>query len=55
MLLIKTELFFGITKEKLLDEFNSLELPDVTKIKLNNNEFSVKYRILVTEKEHKFR
>lgn len=46
--------FWDDKGEKLLDEFNSLELPDVTKIKLDNNEFSVKYRILVTEKEHKF-
>ena len=40
-------------KEKLIDEFESLELPDVTKIKLDNNEFSVKYRILVEEIDKK--
>ena len=43
--------FWDDKEEKLIDEFNSLELPGVTKIKLNNNEFTVKYRILVEEKE----
>ena len=47
-------IFWDDDKEKLIDEFESLELPEVTKIKLNNNEFSVKYRILVEEKEKKF-
>lgn len=46
--------FWDDDKEKLIDEFESLELPDVTKIKLDNNEFSVKYRILVEEKDKKF-
>ena len=35
--------FWDDDKEKLIDEFESLELHDVTKIKLDNNEFSVKY------------
>ncbi len=46
--------FWDDDKEKLIDEFESLELPEVTKIKLDNNEFSVKYRILVEEKDKKF-
>ena len=46
--------FWDDDKEKLIDEFESLELHDVTKIKLDNNEFSVKYRILVEEKDKKF-
>ena len=46
--------FWDDKEEKLIEEFDSLELPDVTKIKLNNNEFSVKYRILVEEKDKKF-
>ena len=46
--------FWDDDKEKLIDEFETLELPDVTKIKINNNEFSVKYRILVEEPDKKF-
>lgn len=46
--------FWDDREEKLIDEFNSLELPNVTKIKLNNNEFTVKYHILIEEKDKKF-
>jgi hypothetical protein len=36
------------------DVYESLDLPDVTKIKLNNDEFGVKYRVLRLEKDRHF-
>lgn len=46
--------FWDDKKGRLQDEYDALDLPEVIKIKIDNNEFSVKYRILVLEKEHKF-
>lgn len=46
--------FWDDKNQEQLADFEELTLPDVTKIKLNNNEFSVKYRVLVTEKDNKF-
>ena len=41
-------------KCELHDEFDALNLPDVKKIEVQNNEFSVLYRVLRAEPEKKF-
>lgn len=46
--------FWYDAKEELRSDFESLELPEVEKIELKNNEFSTKYRILKEEPERKF-
>jgi uncharacterized protein (TIGR02687 family) len=46
--------FWYDTKKELRHEFETVELPDVEKIELNNNEFGVKYRILREKPAQKF-
>ena len=41
-------------KCELHDEFDALNLPEVEKIEVQNNEFSVLYRVLRAEPEKKF-
>ena len=47
-------IFWYDEKQELRAEYESLALPGVEKIELNNNEFGVKYRILRQEKAQKF-
>lgn len=47
-------IFWHDTKHELQDDFDQLQLPDVEKIQLNNNEFAVKYRILREQPNQKF-
>ena len=42
------------TKCELHDEFEALNLPEVEKIEVQNNEFSVMHRVLRGEPEKKF-
>ncbi len=46
--------FWYDVKRELRDEFDSLSLPDIEKLELNNNEYGVKYRLLREEPEQKF-
>lgn len=46
--------FWYDTKRELRNEFESLILPGIEVIELNNNEFAVKYRILREKPEQKF-
>jgi len=41
-------------KEEMREEFDALDLPDVAKIEIRNNEFGVKYRILRQQPKQKF-
>jgi uncharacterized protein (TIGR02687 family) len=45
---------FWYGKEEMLEEYNSLEFDGVTKLLLDNNEFSVKYRIMREQPDQKF-
>lgn len=47
-------IFWYDRQRELRADFESLQLEDVEKIELNNNEFSVKYRILREQPNHKF-
>lgn len=46
--------FWYDTRLEFRADFDTLELPDVEKIELANNEFSVKYRLLREQPEQKF-
>ena len=46
--------FWYDAKQELRDTFESLSLPDIEKLELTNNEFSIKYRILREQPEQKF-
>jgi len=46
--------FWYDEKQELWSDFDELQLPGVEKIKLANNEFGVKYRILREQPEQKF-
>ena len=46
--------FWYDAKKELRSDFEALELPDVKKIELNNNEFGVKHRILRQESDANF-
>lgn len=47
-------IFWYDSKRELRDEYEAIDLPDVEKIELNNNEFAMKYRILRQEPNQKF-
>lgn len=46
--------FWYDSKKELKRDYETLELPGIEKIELNNNEFSVKYRILREQPDQKF-
>ena len=46
--------FWYDAKQELRDDFEALQLPDIEKLELTNNEFGVKYRLLREEPEQKF-
>jgi len=46
--------FWYDAKQELRDDYEALDLPDVEKIELKNNEFGVKYRILREQPDQKF-
>ncbi|MCB9481005.1 MAG: hypothetical protein H6680_04180 [Desulfobacteraceae bacterium] len=46
--------FWYDSKKELRQEFDNLELSDIEKIELKNNEFKVKYKILREKPEQKF-
>ena len=46
--------FWYDAKQELREAFDEVSLPDVTKIEIQNDEFSVKHRILKQEPEQKF-
>lgn len=46
--------FWYDAKKELRKDYEALNLPDVAKIELLNNEFGVKYRVLREEPEQKF-
>ncbi|MCG7872375.1 MAG: BREX-1 system phosphatase PglZ type A [Candidatus Thiodiazotropha lotti] len=47
-------IFWYDAKKELRSEFEALELPDIEKLELANNEFSVKYHLLRVAPEQKF-
>ena len=47
-------IFWYDAKKELRSEFEALELPDIEKLELANNEFGVKYRLLREAPEQKF-
>jgi uncharacterized protein (TIGR02687 family) len=47
-------IFWYDAKRELRQDYESLELPNVEKIELRNNEFAVKYRILREQPDQKF-
>ena len=47
-------IFWYDSKQELRSEYEALDLDDIEKIELNNNEFGIKYRILREEPEQKF-
>ena len=47
-------IFWYDNKKELREDFDALEIPGIEKILLDNNEFSVKYRILREQPEQKF-
>lgn len=47
-------IFWYDSKKELRKEFEAIELDNIEKIELENNEFSVKYRILKQEPDQKF-
>ena len=46
--------FWYDAKQELRNDFEALQLPDVEKLKLNNNEYGIKYRLLREQPEQKF-
>jgi uncharacterized protein (TIGR02687 family) len=46
--------FWYDAKQELREAFDEVSLPDVTKIEIQNDEFSIKYRVLKQEPEQKF-
>ena len=46
--------FWCDVKDELRSDYDALNLPDVTKVELEGNEFSVKYRVLREEPKQKF-
>ncbi len=46
--------FWYDAKKELRSDFEALDLPNVEKVELNNNEFGVKYRILREQPQQKF-
>lgn len=46
--------FWYDAKQELRDDFEALQLPDVEKLELINNEYGIKYRLLREQPEQKF-
>ena len=46
--------FWYDAKQELREAFNEVSLPDVTKIEIQNDEFSIKHRVLRQEPDQKF-
>lgn len=46
--------FWYDTEKNLRENFEAVDLPDVTKLEIANNEFGLKYRILRQEPTQKF-
>ncbi|WP_035067984.1 BREX-1 system phosphatase PglZ type A [Nitratidesulfovibrio termitidis] len=46
--------FWYDSKQELRDDFEALQLPGVEKLKLTNNEYGIKYRLLREQPEQKF-
>ena len=46
--------FWYDSKKELREDYEKLDLPDIEKVELNNNEFRVKHRILREEPDKKF-
>lgn len=46
--------FWYDSKQEMSEAFNEVSLPDVTKIEIQNDEFSIKHRVLKQEPEQKF-
>ncbi|MGI6639414.1 MAG: BREX-1 system phosphatase PglZ type A [Desulfobulbus sp.] len=46
--------FWYDTKQELRDAFEALQLPDVEKLTLSNNEYGIKYKILREQPQQKF-
>jgi uncharacterized protein (TIGR02687 family) len=46
--------FWYDAKQELRDDFEALQLPDVEKLELTNNEYGLKYRLLREQPEQKF-
>lgn len=46
--------FWYDAKQELRDDFEALQLPDVEKLELANNEYGIKYRLLREQPEQKF-
>jgi hypothetical protein len=46
--------FWYDSKRELRGDFESLEMADIEKIELNNNEYGIKYRILREQPDRKF-
>jgi len=47
-------IFWYDEKEELLDQFNALDLPDIEKIHMDNNEFEIKYLVNKKQPKSKF-
>lgn len=46
--------FWYDAKQELREEFHALQLPDVEKLEINNNEYGLKYRMLREQPQQKF-
>jgi uncharacterized protein (TIGR02687 family) len=46
--------FWYDTKQELLADYEALSLPGIEKLKINNNEYGIKYRLLRQQREQKF-
>jgi hypothetical protein len=46
--------FWYDDRQELRPEFETLELPGIEKLEIDNNEFALKYRILRREPEQRF-
>jgi len=47
-------IFWYDSKQELRADFESLDLPGITRLELRNNEYGIKYRVLRTEPDQKF-
>jgi uncharacterized protein (TIGR02687 family) len=47
-------IFWYDAKQELRDDFEALQLPGVEKLTLSNNEYGIKYRLLLEQPEQKF-
>ncbi len=46
--------FWYDAKQEMRETFDALDLPDVVKLEINNNEFAIKYQVLHQQPEDKF-